>query len=227
MRINAIGVYDSYTNMIHMIYASVNTKGGVGKTMTAVHLSVHLSHGGPTLLIDGDPQGTAASWAVWRREAGYQPSPTTTILKGKSIVQEGKKLVEGFKNTVIDAGGRDSEGLRAALLLAQVAIVPCVTSQFDAIAMSDLMEVAEMARDFNPNLDVRVLLNRVDQRTVRDNEEMVEYIQSQGLKVLSTRVIERVAYRRAVKEGGVVHEYGRDQAAIADMDAFFAEVAMQ
>lgn len=208
-----------------MIYASVNTKGGVGKTMTAVHLSVHLSHVGPTLLIDGDPQKTAASWAFWRREAGKDPSPTTAILEGKAIVKEGRELATGFKNVIIDAGGRDSEGLRAALLLAQMAIVPVVTSQFDAIAMSDLLEVAEMARDFNPNLDMRVLLNRVDQRTVRDNEEMVEHIQSQGLKVLSTRVIERVAYRRAAKEGGVVHEYGRDTAAIADMDAFFAEVA--
>lgn len=208
-----------------MIYASVNTKGGVGKTMTAVHLSVHLSHQGPTLLIDGDPQATSAGWAVLRREADRSPSPTTTILKGRSILEEGKALAGGFAHTVIDAGGRDSQGLRSALVFAQVAIVPVVASQFDAMAMTDLIEIADLVRDINPALDMRFLLNRVDPRIARDNEEMVEYIQSQGLKLLSTRVVERIAYRRAVKEGSVVHEHGKDAAAIADMDALFAEVA--
>ena len=38
-----------------MIYAVVNTKGGVGKTTTAVHLATMLARTERTLLIDGDP----------------------------------------------------------------------------------------------------------------------------------------------------------------------------
>ena len=115
-----------------MIYAVVNTKGGVGKTTTAVHLATMLARTERTLLIDGDPQASAASWAAWGREANREPSPTTTCLAGKAILAEGKTLSVNFAHTVVDAGGRDSVGLRSALLVARQAIVPVGASNLDA-----------------------------------------------------------------------------------------------
>lgn len=206
-----------------MIYAVVNTKGGVGKTTTAVHLATMLARQGATLLIDGDPQASAASWAAWRRDAGLNPSPTTTCLTGKAIMQEGKNLAAGFVSTVVDAGGRDSVGLRSALLLAQRAIIPVGASNLDAAAMTDLLEIIEMAKDYNPDLDVRVLLTRVDTRT-KDAADMLEFLQEQQLPVLAARVCERVAYRRAVGEGAIVQEQNKDAQAIHEMESFFSEV---
>ena len=210
-----------------MIYACVNTKGGVGKTTTAVHLAVMLARQGKTLLIDGDPQASAASWAAWRRDnpqSQGQPSPTTTCLAGKAILSEGKQLAAGFDHVVVDAGGRDSIGLRSALLLAQRAIIPVGASNLDAAAMTDLLEVVELAKDYNPSLDVRVLLTRVDPRT-KDAAEMLEFLAEQKLTVLQTKVCERVAFRRAIGEGSTVQEIGRDHAAITEVEGFFREVS--
>lgn len=207
-----------------MIYAVVNTKGGVGKTTTAVHLSTMLARREPTLLIDGDPQASAASWAAWRREnPAFDPSPTTTCLAGKAIFSEGKVLAGQFKHCVVDAGGRDTGGLRAALLLAQRAIVPIGASNLDAAAMTDLLTVVDLAKDYNPELDVRVLLTRVDPRT-KDAGEMLEFLAEQKLEVLHAKVSERVAFRRAIGEGAIVQELGRDQAAVNEIEAFFEEV---
>lgn len=207
-----------------MIYAVVNTKGGVGKTTTAVHLATMLARQGRTLLIDGDPQASAASWAAWRRDnPAHSPSPTTTCLAGKAILSEGKQLATGFENVVIDAGGRDSAALRSALLLAQIVIIPIGASNLDAAAMTDLLEVVELSRDYNPTLDVRVLLTRIDPRT-KDAADMLQFLQEQKLRVLPTKVCERVAFRRAIGEGAIVQELGKDQAAIAEMEAFFREV---
>lgn len=205
------------------IFAVVNTKGGVGKTTTAVHLATMLARTDKTLLIDGDPQASAASWAAWRRDTAYELSPTTTCLLGKAILNEGKGLAAGFAHTVVDAGGRDSAGLRAALLLAQFAIIPIGASNLDAAAMTDLLEIVELAKEYNPTLNVRVLLTRVDPRT-KDTGEMLEFLQEQKLSVLATRVCERVAYRRAIGEGAIVRELGKDAQAIAEMEALLKEV---
>lgn len=206
------------------VFACVNTKGGVGKTTTAVHLAVMLAGEGRTLLIDGDPQASAATWAAWRREKQeYSVSPTTTCLAGKAIFSEGKQLAQGFSHVVVDAGGRDSAALRSSLLLAQKAIIPVGASHLDSAALTDLMTVVDLARDYNPSLDVRVLLTRVDPRT-KDAAEMLAFLQEQELVVLGSMICERVAFRRVIGEGATVRELGKDQLAIAEVDAFFREV---
>ncbi|MBV5308370.1 ParA family protein [Chromatium okenii] len=206
------------------IFACVNTKGGVGKTTTAVHLAVMLARQQRSLLIDGDPQASAASWAAWRRERiDGAPSPTTVCLSGKAIITEGKPLAQGYVHVVVDAGGRDSVGLRSALLLAEYAIIPVGASQLDAAALTDVMTVVDLARDYNPNLDVRILLTRVDPRT-KDAADMLVFLKSQNLVVLNTMICERVAFRRAIGEGATVHEIGKDHLAISEVEAFFQEV---
>ncbi|KAF0127861.1 MAG: chromosome partitioning protein, partial [Xanthobacteraceae bacterium] len=172
---------------------------------------------------DGDPQASAASWAAWRREAGREPSPVTTCLVGKAVFDEGKNLAKGFEHTVIDAGGRDSAGLRGALLLAERAIVPVGASNLDAAAMTDLLEIVELAKDFNAALDVRILLMRIDPRT-KDTGEMIEYLHENKLQILDARICERVAYRRAIGEGATVAEIGKDPQAVAEMSALFKEI---
>lgn len=207
-------------------YAVVNTKGGVGKTTHACHLATYLAKLGPALLIDGDEQESAATWAAWRREnsaLASLPSPTTVRLRGKAIFDEGRMLSNNFHNTVVDAGGRDAPGLRNSLVLAQLAIVPVGASDLDSAAMTDLLEVAELAKDYNPELRVKVVLTRLDPRT-KDAAKMLEYLQEMKMEVLHARVAERVAFRRAMGEGSTVDEMGKDPSAIAEMVAFYDEV---
>ncbi len=208
-----------------MIYAVTNTKGGVGKTTTAVHLATMLARIAGTVLIDGDPQASAASWAGWRREykGDLSKSPTTICLAGRAIHSEGMELAKKYHHVVVDAGGHDTTGMRSALILADVAIVPIGASYLDAAAMTDLLEVVELSRDYNPDLVVKVLLTRVNSRT-KDLTLMNNWLQENHLNVLTTHISERVAFRRSIGEGLTVQELGKDAAAIAEIEAFFKEV---
>lgn len=206
-----------------MRYAIVNTKGGVGKTTVAVHLATMLARGGSVLLIDGDSQQSAASWAAWRREGRREPAPTTVSLNGKAILDEGRKVAIGFTHTVVDAGGRDAPGLRAALLLAERAIIPVGASSLDAAALDDLMEILTLSRDFNPELKAFLLLTRIDSRT-RDAGELLDYLKDKDLPILQSRITERVAYRRAVGEGAIVQETHTDPQANTEMEALLQEL---
>ena len=52
--------------------ALIARKGGAGKTTLALHLAVEAAKTGPVVLIDTDPQASAAQWADSRRA----PQPT-------------------------------------------------------------------------------------------------------------------------------------------------------
>jgi chromosome partitioning protein len=46
-----------------MILTVASFKGGVGKTTSAIHFAAYLQQQAPTLLIDGDPNRSATTWA--------------------------------------------------------------------------------------------------------------------------------------------------------------------
>jgi chromosome partitioning protein len=102
-------------------------------------------------------------------------------------------------------------------------VVPVGASDLDAAAMTDLLTIVELAKDYNPTLDVRVLLSRIDSRT-KDTADMLKYLAEHKLNVLDARICERVAYRRVIGEGLTVQEMGRDLAASAEIEAVFKEV---
>lgn len=128
-----------------MILTVGNTKGGVGKTTLAVNLAIARALAGRDVwLIDGDRQGTAQSAIGIRAEAGHTPGvacamyPDGSILRSQLRQQAGK-----FDEIIIDAGGRDSTALRAALVLSDVLLVPFQLRSYDVWALGDMAALVD------------------------------------------------------------------------------------
>jgi len=206
-----------------MIFTIGNTKGGVGKSTLALNLAVALAARGRTVwIVDGDRQGTIATAMGIRAAAGRLP------LIHCSHVPEGKDLRAAlvaeagqFDCVVVDAGGRDSTALRAALILSAVVVVPFAPRSLDMWALSDMSGLIEVARTHNPALKACAVLSGAD-AAGRDNQDAADALENfPQLDYLPTPIRRRKSVANAIGHGlSVLEAQPKDPKAIAELKSF-------
>ena len=190
-----------------MIVAFVGQKGGVGKSTGAVCVAAELMRRGRSvLLVDADPQGTARTWGEVAAESG-RPSPTVAAM-GATMHRPDQlpRLRASFDAVVVDCPPRAGDIQRAALMVADVAVVPCGPSAADAWALAGSLELVAEARALRPELVAVVLLTRVQSHTALGRGAR-EVLAEGGLPVLRASLGYRVAYAEAVAAGAGVTDY--------------------
>ncbi len=97
-------------------------------------------------LIDGDRQGTAVAAIAARAEAGRQPGiACAQYADGPALRGQVQQQRDKWQDIIIDAGGRDSTALRAALVLSDVLLVPFAPRSYDVWALDDMARWAMSA----------------------------------------------------------------------------------
>ncbi len=212
-----------------MILLIGGEKGGTGKTTLATNLAAKRALAGrDVLLIDTDMQGSANYWAQSRDESGATPRRVACVQKfGKGLRAEVQDLASRYQDIVIDAGGRDSVELRAALVVAERAYIPIQPSQFDIWTLDRMDELVNGARGFNPNLRAWVVISRSSTNpSVSDAKDAADMLADfANLELAGAIIRDRIAYRKAAREGLCVDEMKpRDPKATEEMQALYAEV---
>ena len=193
-----------------MLVTVGNTKGGVGKTTVAVQLAIARALAGRDVwLIDGDRQGTAQTAISVRAEAGQQPGiACSTYPDGPTLRAQVQQQAAKYDDVIIDAGGRDSTALRAALVLSDVLLVPFQPRSFDVWALNDIAALVDEARSVRDGLRCYPVLNCADPgEHATDNKDAAEAVaEIPQFEYLATPLRRRKAFSNAAGSGLSVME---------------------
>ncbi|WP_269452780.1 AAA family ATPase, partial [Phormidesmis priestleyi] len=196
-------------------------KGGVGKSTVATNMTVmRANQGMDVLLVDADDQGTASDFTAVRNEtlieqgAGY----TSIKLYGAAVRSEVLRMAKKYDDVVIDVGGRDTAGQRAALSMANVYVIPFLPGSFDVWTLESVGKLVEEARAFNENLKALCIINRADAKGSDNSDAAAIAKDTPGLEFIDAPLGNRKAFRSAASNGLAVTEFKpSDSKAIAEV----------
>jgi chromosome partitioning protein len=196
--------------MATIVCASV--KGGAGKSTLVTNLGAeYLRRKRRVLIVDADPQGTARVWSEIATER-KQPVPAVVAM-GKDMHRPGQlnQIAAAFDTVIVDCPGRDGAVVRAALMVADLVLIPCGASPADAWALTQSLDLLNEARGLRPELAARVVITR--RRATNLGRNARADLASFGVPLLSVELAERVAYQVAMGEGrGVTNMTGQAEA---------------
>jgi len=187
--------------LMSCVVSFVNTKGGVGKSFLAVHLSVWLADEGHRVaLIDADDQQTASKWLSGSTDHAVE----VWVLEGSSEehrTEELRKLLNELRDetdfVVIDTKGSAGLTSNAAVLKSDLVCVPLQPSAADLWPIENALSTVRLsqeARGGEPK--AFLILNQTDDADVlaRDVRGLAEQF---GIPMAETNVKRLRAYRDA------------------------------
>lgn len=126
------------------ILTIASQKGGAGKSTLSAHLAVEAERvgAGPVAVIDTDPQGSLADW--WNQRTAETP-----LFAAVDVLRLPDQMAalqrQGVNLVVIDTPPALLQTIRAAILVADLVLIPARPSPHDLRAVGVVVEMAEQA----------------------------------------------------------------------------------
>lgn len=228
------------------VISFANTKGGAGKTTTAIHLACQLARKSSVILIDADPNCHVMFWAaqpqeydkdkgasiILGKEQNLLP-PNLTVLRNYSedkIIDEIEDAATKAAFVVVDLEGIASKRVGNAISFSDLVIIPMGKDQQEARNTGDTIRAVRIeSKRARRQIPYRVLFTRVKAVAEGGTQRHIETSIRKSIPdyVLKTQIIERDIIKKIHSTGGPLQDIAtgyklRD--AEENIDAFAREV---
>ncbi|MEL6120179.1 MAG: ParA family protein [Pseudomonadota bacterium] len=187
------------------VIAFANSKGGSGKTTSALLLACALAETKPTTIIDADPRHPITTWAG----LPGKPDNLTVVTNGseKTILDEIEAAAARDPFVIIDLEGTASRLMSYAISQADLVIIPLKEQQQDALAALDVIQ--EIHRDMKATrrrIPYAVLFTQsrvvIKPRTARHIAG--QFRDNPAIDTFTAEIYERDAFAAVFSIGGTV-----------------------
>lgn len=204
-----------------MIISFLNQKGGVGKTTLAVHTAMALAlRKRKVLLVDADPQGSALDWSASRETPALFP---VIGLPTKNLHKEIPAHKANYDDIIIDGPPRVNELARAAIMAADIVVIPVQPSPYDVWAAKEIVVLLKEASVFKEKQKSVFAINRKIVNTAI-GRDVAEALEGYEIPVLSAAVCQRVAFAESAAQGSTVLESDPTSTASQEINALLDEI---
>lgn len=199
------------------VIAVANSKGGAGKTTTALLLACELALHAEVTIIDADPNKPVTKWA----KLPGKPDNLTVVTNEteNTMTDEIDEAAAQKPFVIIDLEGVASRRASYAISRADLVIVPCQGAQLDADQAVEIMkEIRREERAFRRQIPFAILFTRTrvvaKPRTARHIEE--QFRAHPEIDTFHTELHERDAFSAIFSFGGAIHNL--DPARVNNLD---------
>lgn len=181
-------------------------KGGVGKSVTAIHLSSYFARKGDrVLLVDGDPNRSAVRWA----HRGSLPFDVVDT-NGLATYLMSKDRPD---HIIVDTEAHPSlDDLASLAKSCDLLIVP---STPDGLSLDTLPLLMEDLRQVEAPCPWKILLTAIPPAPSPAGKDAREYLEARGAPLFDGWIRRYEAFRKAPVEGCTVDQVANDRNAIA------------
>lgn len=210
-----------------------NSKGGVGKSTSAVVLAQVLAHRGASVsLVDADPNQPLSQW--WQRDPAHIPANLTLMpnVTENTITDVIDQAAANSAFVIVDLEGSANMAVSYAIGRADLVLVPMQGSQLDADQSRRVIElIRREEKAFRREIPYAVFFTRTSPVIrSKDLSHIEADLKANAIRMLPVEMTERAAFRTIMQLGGTIYdlttaEVSKPEAAIENAEAFARAVA--
>jgi chromosome partitioning protein len=185
--------------LMHTI-AILSQKGGTGKTTLALHLAVAAeSDGRSVVVVDLDPQASAAGWKDTRATDApvVVPAPSARLPHALAAAKKARADI-----VLIDSAPHSGDDALAAAEAADLVLIPCRAAILDLRAIATTARIVKLA-----SKPAFVVLNAVPPRATQILADACKAVAVHELEVAPVSLQQRAAFAHSLTVGKTAQEY--------------------